>query len=263
MDSYGLTKKNIAVFDSGVGGLTVLAPLMETLLGAHFIYYADLHHVPYGTKSSEDILAYMDQCMQVLLEENIDLLLLACNTATSVAASYLRNRYPDIPIVGMEPAVKPAAHVADPKKKIIVSATDLTLRLEKLERLIDDLGIGSRIERLSLQELVHFAEQGVFQGAAVEAYLKKQLSDVDIKHSATLVLGCTHFVYYAPLIKTLLPAHIQVVDGNQGTVNRVKYFISDVLGNREDMPCFIVSGQKPTIEEKVHLERCLAQARML
>lgn len=262
MDRRGLNAPTIAVFDSGVGGLTVLAPLMEALPGARFIYYADLAHVPYGEKKPAEIHRYMDLCLEALAPYQIDLLLLACNTATSVAAARLRALHPALPIVGMEPAVKPAAGLARPIDKIIVSATDLTLRLEKLERLIEDLGIAPRIERLSLQKLVAFAEAGLFDGPEVERYLREQLAQVDLAHSGTLVLGCTHFIYFAPLLRRLLPDSIQIVDGNLGTVRRVLELLPAPEAEiAVEAPLFLVSGKRPAVEVEAHLQECLGRAQ--
>ena len=122
----------IAVFDSGIGGLSVLSQARQRLPKKDYVYYADTKNVPYGVKSKEEVLGYVNEAAEFLLGlGNIEALVLACNTATSVAAASLRSKY-DIPILGMEPAVKPAV-TADKVHRILVTATPLTLREEKMQ----------------------------------------------------------------------------------------------------------------------------------
>lgn len=216
----------IGFFDSGIGGITVLENAMVQLPQENFIFYADVDHVPYGVKSEREIREYLDSIVEFMISKKVDILVLACNTATSAAADYLREKY-DIPILGMEPAVKVARSELDPNYHdlIIVSATELTLKLEKLDDLIHRLGINDNIMALSLQKLVEFAEKGKFNDKEVLLYLDEMLSQINFNRVCAFVLGCTHFTYYKSMIKKYLKLHakreIPVIDGNQGTVKNL------------------------------------------
>lgn len=216
----------VGFFDSGIGGISVLEKAAAQLTHNQFLFYADSSHVPYGTKSKQQIIEYVDNAVSFLHAQGADVVVLACNTATSAAANYLREKYP-FPILGMEPAVKVASKTLDENDatKIIVTATELTLKLEKLESLIQRLGVTEHVEELSLQRLVEFAENDIFDGEVLNNYLKQQLSLCDVANTSALVLGCTHFTFYKTLIRRImldLTGHaIPVVDGNEGTVNHL------------------------------------------
>lgn len=219
----------IGFFDSGIGGITVLSEAMQRMPMASFIYYADTAHVPYGEQKEADVFTYVQRAAEFLMQHNIDALVLACNTATSVSALSFRATY-DIPIIGMEPAVKPALIQNDlhENERIIVTATDMTLRLKKLSDLIHLLQADARVDRLSLQKLVRFAEAGHFDTAEVESYLQAQFSSYDLDVVRAVVLGCTHFIFYKPIIRRILPKSISLMDGNVGTVSRLCSFFPTI-----------------------------------
>ncbi len=242
----------IGVFDSGIGGITVLEKAIEMLPSEDFIFYADTAHVPYGTKSEEEIRCYLDEVVSFMLAHNVEILVLACNTATSAAVTYLRNKY-DLEILGMEPAVKVAKESLKENKQdlIIVSATDLTLRLQKLENLIHRLEVDEHVMPLSLQQLVNFAENGLFDGKEIAKYIQSAFKDVELKRVCAVVLGCTHFTYYKSFIcnylKTQTGREIPVVDGNEGTVqnlvNKVKERMNPDLSSKKQVIQFFESGK--------------------
>lgn len=209
----------IAFFDSGIGGLTVLKEARIAYPSAHYLYFADTDNVPYGTKSKKEIYRLVDEAVSFLAEKNIDLLVLACNTATSVAVKKLRSKY-NFPIVGMEPAIKPATEIKN-QKKILVCATKLTLKEKKLKDLISDLKAEDKVKLMSLQKLVKFAENENFKSKKLEEYLRKKLIKINWDNYKAIVLGCTHFLFFRNQIAKLLPDHIEIIDGNHGTVNRM------------------------------------------
>ncbi len=215
--------KHIAFFDSGVGGLTVLNEALSKMPQEHFIYYADTDHVPYGTKSKEEILQRVLQAAEFLSKLELKALVVACNTATSVAINSLRASY-DFPIIGMEPAVKPGLQMVE-ERKVLVCATDRTLEEEKLHALVKDLKGEAYTTFLSLQALVGYAENKKIGEQEVVHYLKTQFKSLDWSHYDALVLGCTHFSYYTKIIEQVIPKHIAVLDGNAGTV---KHLMSQV-----------------------------------
>ena len=210
--------KKIAFFDSGVGGLSVLHLALNKCPSEEYIYYADTDHVPYGTKTSTEIEKYVKEAVSFLSQQNLKALVIACNTATSVVIQELRAQY-DFPIVGMEPAIKPAAQIRE--KKILLCATDRTLVEEKLSHLISDLDIHDRVEKMSLQELVMYGEHFDFHNPAIRTYLEQKFESLDWEEYGSVVLGCTHFLFFKRYFRTLIPAHIQIVDGNLGTINRL------------------------------------------
>ena len=215
----------IAFFDSGMGGLTVMHRAMKAYPFAQYLYYADVDNVPYGKKKKKEIKLFVKNACRFLISQKIDILVVACNTATSVCIKELRKTY-DLPIIGMEPAVKPAVKLlTQPQQKILVCATKLTLKEKKLKDLITNLNADDKTDLLSLQKLVAFAEEGKFKGKKVSKYLKKKFKDINWNNYSALVLGCTHFIYYKPLIQKMIPRHISIIDGNEGTVQRMLHFL--------------------------------------
>lgn len=210
----------IGIFDSGIGGLTVLHEAMKMMPAEEYIYFADAGNVPYGTKSKEEVKKLILNVAEFLSQKNIDALVVACNTATSVGVEELRSRY-DFPVIGMEPAVKVALE-KDRDKKVLVLATALTLAEEKYRNLVTLIGGDSRVESLAMPGLVSYAEDYSFDKREVLDYLRDSFAGYDFNSFGTLVLGCTHFVYFRDQIRRVLPDHIDIVDGNIGTVNHLK-----------------------------------------
>lgn len=206
----------IGVFDSGVGGISVLGVLRRMLPQEDFIYYGDTAHAPYGTKPREDVLRYVEGVMTHLMAQDVKAVVIACNTATSVAAQELRSRL-SLPIIGMEPALKPA-HELRHGGEILVLATPVTLTLPKFRNLMAKYGDGARpVACAGLMELV---EHENFDGA--RAFLQEKLAAFDLEHVDAVVLGCTHYVFLRPVLRTLLPAHTAILDGNEGTARQLK-----------------------------------------
>lgn len=209
----------IAFFDSGIGGLSVLHHAMKILPGEEFIFYADEDNVPYGTKTREQILNLVDGAFNFLVGQNVDAIVVACNTATSAAVRVMREKY-SLPIVGMEPALKLALDLF-PNKKVLVAATEITVRGEKIKNLIERLNAKNLTELHALQKLVEFAERQEFNSVNVENYLRDELANYDFKNFSSIVLGCTHFNYFKDTLKKILPPHMKILDGNAGTLNQL------------------------------------------
>ena len=163
----------IAFFDSGIGGLSVLQTAMQVLPPQQYIYFADSKHAPYGTKSKKEIKKLMFEAVDFLQTKKIDALVVACNTATSAAIKDLRKHY-DVPIIGMEPAIKPAIEKSK-KKKVILFATELTLKEKKLKNLIQKLDAKKKVTKIPLQELVIYGEEMKWDSPEVLNYLEKKL----------------------------------------------------------------------------------------
>ncbi len=209
----------IAFFDSGMGGLSVLHHAMKILPQEEFIFYADEDNVPYGTKSPKEVLACVDAAFRFLIAQKVGAIVVACNTATSVAVKIMREKY-SLPIIGMEPALKVALDTF-PNRKVLVTATAITITGEKIRRLIKNLHAENLAELKALSQLVEFAERQEFNSAAVEKYLRGELATYDWKKFSSLVLGCTHFNYFKDTLRKILPPHVKILDGNAGTINEL------------------------------------------
>jgi len=212
----------IGIFDSGIGGLTVLNEALRRLPTEDYVYMADTLNVPYGTKSQEDVQGYILETVHQMMKLDIDALVIACNTATSIAVELLRERYPSIPIIGMEPAVKPAVEMnASTGRRVLVFATPLTLSLPKYYALVtrvDDSGI---VDSLPMEKLVLYCERMQFHDEEVKQYFMDKLAPYNLEHYGMIVLGCTHYPFFKPLLQEILPSHVGIVDGSVGTVRRL------------------------------------------
>ncbi len=210
----------IGIFDSGVGGLTVLHSALTEFPEENFIYYADTRHVPYGTKPKEEVRDYIFRAVSFLEKMNIKALVLACNTATSIAVNELRSSY-DFPIIGMEPAVKPAVERTK-NKRVLVLATQLTLQEQKFKDLVAKVDNEKIVDFMALPELVELAERFVFDPQVVVPILRDKLSGVSPETFGTVVLGCTHFLFFKKSFRELFSSFADIIDGNEGTVRHLK-----------------------------------------
>lgn len=214
---------NIGIFDSGIGGLTLLHQALVMLPKEHYIFYADTDNAPYGTKSREQVVALVDEVMRFMTEYDCKAVVIACNTATAAAAQIMRQRYP-MPIIGIEPAVKPAIKESH-GKRVIVAATPLTVREEKLQNLVKRVDDSHLVDLLALPRLVEFAERGEFVSDEVERYLRDALSSYILEDYAELVLGCTHFNYFKDTFRKILPENVHMIDGSEGTIRQLVHVL--------------------------------------
>lgn len=230
----------IAFFDSGIGGLTVLNEAIKQFPNEEYIYFADTLHVPYGTKTKEEVLIYVKKSVEAILkEDDLKALVIACNTATSIAVSELRMEYP-FPIIGMEPAVKPAIEMnRTTGKRVLVFATPLTLKQTKYNELVSRIDDHSIVDSLPLPELVQYCESLTFDERVMEEYFNQKLEQYDLSEYGTVVLGCTHYPFYRGILRKLLPEHIEIIDGSYGTVKRLKQLLN--LDSQHD-------GDKPNVK---------------
>ena len=206
----------IGVFDSGIGGISTLKEIVRELPREHFIYYGDIANAPYGTKSTDEVVDCVRKVVRHLLDRRIKALVIACNTATGAAAAVLRSEL-GIPVIGMEPALKPASEKRE-AGSILVMATPLTLKMEKFNLLMNKYGEGAiRVPCPGLMELVE-ADDG--EGAL--EYIKQLFSQFDLDKVDAVVLGCTHYVFLKDMIRDLLPEHIAITDGNAGTARQLR-----------------------------------------
>lgn len=216
----------VGVFDSGVGGISTLAEMKRVLPGEHFIYFGDTGNAPYGTKESAEVLECVVKVADHLVSEGCKALVIACNTATGVGAAFLRERL-TIPVIGMEPALKPASLIRK-DGKILVLATPVTLNMPKFALLMEKYGEGAvPVPCPGLMELVEKE-----QNEEAYRYLSGVFADYDTDTIDAVVLGCTHYVFLRKMIRTMLPGHIAITDGNHGTAMQLKRVLEQNGTNR-------------------------------
>lgn len=203
----------IGIFDSGLGGLTVVEAIAALIKGAEIYYVADTKHAPYGEKTPEQITQYSLNIAQYLIDRHqIDALIVACNTATSAAIGQLREHYPSLIILGTEPGVKPAIQCTK-TKNIGVLATPATLKGEKYQQLVSALSAqeGIRLFEQACPGLVEQIEKGEIQSAKTREMLAAWLTPMLQNNVDTIVLGCTHYPLVEALIKEIMQHKVQLI----------------------------------------------------
>lgn len=213
----------IGVFDSGVGGISVLADLAYQLPDEQYVYFGDSDNAPYGVRSNEEVKQLSLNAVDHLLNFKIKALVVACNTATSVAINELRNNL-DIPVIGMEPALKPGIEL-NKQGKVVVMATDVTLREKKFNDLIRKLKYATNVIRMPCLGLVEMIEKGGKHSDKIKDYIKNVFSQYNIDEIGVIVLGCTHYIFVKDIIVDIVGKNIAIVDGNLGTVRHVKHLL--------------------------------------
>jgi len=233
----------IGVFDSGVGGLSVLREIRARLPNETLFYLADSGHVPYGEKSPEFIRARCRAIAEFLLEQGAKALVLACNTATAAGIAELRELYPQVPLVGMEPAVKPAAQ-ATRSGVVGVLATTGTLKSAKFAALLDRFASDVRVVTQPCPGLVECVEAGELETPKTRALLEHFVQPLLEQGCDTLILGCTHYPFIKPLLLELLPSTVVLVDTGAAVARHLQTVLGSGgrLGEASAAPRFWSSG---------------------
>lgn len=218
MDAPSLT---LGIFDSGVGGLSVLHHIRQTMPQADLLYVADSAHVPYGDKSPAYIEARALTLTDFLRGQGAQAIVIACNTATAAAAHTLRVRHADLPIIGMEPAVKPA--VAATRTGVVgVLATVGTLQSARFAALLEKYAGNVRILTQGCPGLVEAVERGDLAGAETRRLLQRYLTPLLSAGADTLILGCTHYPFLTPLIRELAGPEVSLIDTGAAVARELK-----------------------------------------
>ncbi len=209
----------VAVIDSGVGGLSVIPALRAALPHEDLVYFGDAANAPYGEKKVEEVKDIVDGIADAMMKDGAKAIVLACNTATSAAASFLRDKHKDVPIIGMEPALKPAAEAKD-HPRVLVMATPLTIREDKLHALAERLAGEAEFVLIPCHGLVESVERGEVEGDGV----KKLVADILCPHldgADSIVLGCTHYAHLRGVIEEVAGG-VAIFDGAEGTARETK-----------------------------------------
>ncbi len=226
----------IGVFDSGVGGVSVLRELVKLMPGEKYLYFGDSQNAPYGTKGLEQVRQLTMKNIENLLEQGVKSVVVACNTATSAAVADLRKKYPDLPLVGIEPAIKPAVE-QNPGGRIIVMATPMTLRQEKFCRLMKRWESQAQIVPLPCPGLMEYVERDHLEGEDLQKYLTELFWSVDHEPMDAIVLGCTHYPFARTAIEQVVGRQVKIYDGGLGTAREMKRRLQEaglLTGNREN-----------------------------
>lgn len=224
----------IGFFDSGVGGLSVLKKAMELMPNENYIYFGDSKNAPYGAKSTEEVRELTFKAMEFFINKGVKAVVIACNTATSAAIVSLREEYKNIPIIGIEPALKPAVAMHR-EGKILIMATSVTLKEKKFQELVKKYGETACIVPLPCPGLVEYIERGDLDSKDLQDYLIEKLKDYKNDKISSIVLGCTHYPFIKGKIQKIVSDDAIIIDGSEGTARELKRKLQD---------CYILNDSK-------------------
>ena len=227
MDDNDKKNQPIGFMDSGLGGISVLKEAVKLMPNEDFIYYGDSKNAPYGTKDPEIIRQLTFSVVEKLLKYNIKGLAIACNTATSAAVKQLRVMYPSLPLVGIEPAIKPAV-CNNRGGSVIVMATPMTIKQEKFNNLLAMYENQAKIIPVACDGLMEFVEKGDLEGEFLAGYFEEYIGPHLSDDVETIVLGCTHYPFLRPYLKKYLKGRsVDIIDGSYGTAKELKRRIEE------------------------------------
>jgi len=222
----------IGIFDSGVGGLSVLRAIRAQMPEESVLYFGDQGHIPYGPRPMEQIRDFSEAITNFLIERNAKLIVVACNTASAAALKYLREKFPNVQFVGMEPAVKPAAETTQ-TGKVGVLATPATFQGALYASVVERFANGVELFQNTCNGLVQQIEQGDLHGSETRKILEDALSPMLEKNIDTVVLGCTHYPFVIPLIQEIVGENVRVIDPAPAVAKQVKRLL-EAGGVRND-----------------------------
>lgn len=215
----GAYKGYVGVFDSGVGGISILRGLVRELPHEDFVFFGDSANAPYGEKTPEEVLALSRAITGDLVDAGCKALVIACNTATSAAADQLREEYPDLPIVGVEPALKPAV-LAERHKRVLVMATPMTVSLRKFQRLFEEWGDQAEVVAVPCEGLAARIERGQLEERDLHELLESLVGEFAETVDA-VVLGCTHYPFVQEQIRSVV-GDVPFFDSTKGTARQLR-----------------------------------------
>jgi glutamate racemase len=206
-----MSKQPIGIFDSGIGGLSILSQIHRFLPNESLLYFADQAHVPYGPRPLPEVRHFSMEISRFLLQSGAKIIVVACNTASAAALDHLRASFPEVPFVGMEPAVKPAAEVTD-SGHIGVLATPATFEGELFASVVARFATGLEVHQRTAPGLVERIESGDLRSSETRALVMDAVGPLLKAGIDTLVLGCTHYPFIVPLLEEIVGPDVQVID---------------------------------------------------
>lgn len=211
----------VGVFDSGVGGLTVLRELLRELPNERYIFFGDTGNCPYGVRSQAEITQLSLNGVAFLLERGVKLVVVACNTASSASIGALRAAYPQVKFIAVVPAVKPAAELTR-VGRVAVAATNSAARSDYLQGLIAQFARGVEVYSVGCQSLVTLAEAGQLDGPEVEREIRRGIEPLLAKGIDVLALGCTHFPAMRPVFERVVGPNVAVIDSGAAVARQAR-----------------------------------------
>ena len=262
-EGFTLDQRPVGLLDSGLGGISVLGEALRQLPNEDYVYYGDTANAPYGDKTPEEVLGLVHQAVERLMELRCKAIVIACNTATSVSAGKLRQELA-LPIIGMEPALKPASLLPG-EGKILVMATRVTLALPKFQALMAQYGRDA--VPVPCPGLMECVERGELEGPQVTALLRQLLGPWLSQPVKAVVLGCTHYPFLRKAIAALFPEGTPLIDGNAGSVRQLRRRLEEegLLSNRQEpgRVTFLSSSEEPSVLQRMQtmLELCANESK--
>ncbi|MBF8150260.1 glutamate racemase [Winogradskyella sp. F6397] len=231
-----MCNRPIGIFDSGIGGTSIFKEIHELLPNESCIYLADSKNAPYGNKSTDDIVQLSIKNTEYLISKGSKIIVIACNTATTNAITYLRANY-NVPFIGIEPAIKPAA-LNTQTKVIGILATKGTLSSELFHKASDLYSKNIKIIEQVGEGIVPLIEKGQLDSEAMQMYLETYLEPMLKQDIDYLVLGCTHYPYLIPRLTKMLPDHVKIIDSGRAVAKQTQTVLSqlDVLNDSTEQP---------------------------
>ena len=250
-EGFTLDQRPVGLLDSGLGGISVLGEALRQLPNEDYVYYGDTANAPYGDKTPEEVLGLVHQAVERLIELRCKAIVIACNTATSVSAGKLRQELA-LPIIGMEPALKPASLLPG-EGKILVMATRVTLALPKFQALMAQYGRDA--VPVPCPGLMECVERGELKGPQVTALLRQLLGPWLSQPVKAVVLGCTHYPFLRKAIAALFPKETPLIDGNAGSVRQLRRRLEEqnLLSDRQEPGriTFLSSSEDPSVLQRM------------
>ena len=211
----------IGIFDSGLGGISVFRSVAALLPQEDYIYFGDSANAPYGVRPVEEIRALTVRALESLINRGVKAIVIACNTASSAAGNAIREIYPQLPIIAIEPALKPAV-LSCPKGNVLVMATTATLQEAKFQRLMESYRNQADIMKCPCPGLMEFVERGELDSPELEHFLQERFREFAGRRIDAIVLGCTHYPLLQPMIQKVAGPQVKIFDGAPGTARQLQ-----------------------------------------
>ncbi|MGB1043184.1 MAG: glutamate racemase [Tenacibaculum sp.] len=248
--TFNKSKQSIGIFDSGIGGTSIWKEIKALLPNENTIYLSDSNNAPYGQKTNDEIIKLAIKNTELLIEKGCKIIIVACNTATTNAIKYLRERY-NIPFIGIEPAIKPAS-LQTKTNTIGILATKGTLNSKLFEKTSANINNNIQIIEQIGEGLVELIEDGKIESTQMTLLLKKYLSEMVTQKCDCIVLGCTHYPYLIPQIRKIVGNKIKIIDSGEAVARQTKNILikNNLLNLSENTPknIFYINKNKNTLK---------------
>ncbi|WP_299255954.1 glutamate racemase [uncultured Aquimarina sp.] len=246
-----MNKQAIGIFDSGIGGTSIWKEIALAMPSENTIYLADSKYAPYGKRSTDEIISLSIKNTKKLIELNSKIIVVACNTATTNAIKVLREQF-DIPFIGIEPAIKPAA-LNTKTEKVGILATKGTLSSELFAKTSDLYANKIEVIEVIGTGLVELIEEGKIQTPEMHILLKSYIQPLIEKNIDYLVLGCSHYPYLIPILRKILPNHVDIIDSGEAVAKQTKVILSKnnllCANTQEGIHTFFTNGSLHILQE--------------